>query len=94
MTEPTTTQPDDTRVLEDGSTHTIQALLDTGEACRMHACRAAREAAELEKARYQTRSQVDAAYDELNDLITDGAITADAADSLRNMLRDALGLNP
>lgn len=78
--------------LEDGSTHTVQAIQDAGEACVQRQCRAAREVAELEQAAYVARGHVQSALEELGYLIDDGVITVDKAAGLRRTLHDALGL--
>lgn len=64
------------------------AVVDAGEACKTQACRAALDNAGLEKARYRVGEQVRAALEELDDLIEDGRLSADAADTLRSMLLD------
>ncbi len=85
--------PEQPYVLEDGSTRPLQALLDAGESCVQRHCKAARETTQLDQAAYVMRGHVDTALDELNDLVSDGTVTADAVDTVRRALRDALGLN-
>lgn len=82
----------DKRHLDDGSTHTVQALQDAGESCVQRHCTAAREVSQLEQAAHEMRGHVDTALEELNYLIDDGTVTADAVDNVRRALRDALGL--
>jgi hypothetical protein len=70
-----------------------QRLLDAGESCLDGACQYALDLARIEKDRYAKREHVSSALEELDDLIADGAVSADRAHSLRSMLRDALGLS-
>ncbi len=79
--------------LDDGSTHTHTAITNAGEACLMHACRAALEETRLRQEQYTLRAKIDGVLDEVDDLAADGDIPARAADRLRLLLRDALGLN-
>lgn len=79
--------------LEDGSTHTAQALLDAGESCIQRHCKAAREVTQLDQAAYVTRGHVQSALEELDHLITDGTVTADAVAGIRSELRNALGFH-
>ncbi|MFI1562190.1 hypothetical protein ACH4ZX_03850 [Streptomyces sp. NPDC020490] len=91
----TDNQPTETATitLEDGSTRTVQYIQDVGESCIQRACKAALEAADLRQAAYVMRGHVDAALDELNDLVSDGTVTAEAVGAVRRALREALGLH-
>jgi hypothetical protein len=82
------------RRLEDGSTHTVQALQDAGEACVQQACVHAREEATVRQEQYRLRGAVEGVLDEVGYMADDERITAEAAAELRRLLRDALGLNP
>ncbi|MFF2852625.1 hypothetical protein ACFVT5_40990 [Streptomyces sp. NPDC058001] len=82
-----------TRHLEDGSTHTVQALEDAGEACVQHQCTAAREEDRLRQDEYRVRAAVEGVLDEVAGLAEDGRVTAEVAAELRGRLRDALGLD-
>ena len=86
-------EPTQDKRLDDGSTHTTQALTDAGEACVQGACRHALEEQRLRKERYSLRTSVENILDEVSDMASDEQITAGAADVLRQMLRDALGLD-
>lgn len=81
------------RYLEDGSTHTVQALTDAGEACVQQACTAAREEARLRQEQYTLRTEVEGVLDEVGHMADDERLTADAAGELRRLLRSALGLD-
>jgi hypothetical protein len=94
MTNELTTQPTEpSRCLEDGSTHTVQALTDAGESCVQQACTAAREEARLRQEQYTLRTEVENVLDEVGHMADDERLTADAADELRRLLRSALGLD-
>jgi hypothetical protein len=88
-TEPT----EPSRHLEDGSTHTVQALTDAGEACVQQECTAAREEARLRQEQYTLRTEVEGVLDEVDHMADDERLTADAAGELRRLLRSALGLD-
>ncbi|CAL9665892.1 hypothetical protein SUDANB145_07158 (plasmid) [Streptomyces sp. enrichment culture] len=90
---PLTDQQHATRRLEDGSTHTVQALLDRGEACMQHACTAAREEDRLRQEQYTLRAAVEAVLDEVRYMADDELIGGEQAARLTRMLRDALGLD-
>lgn len=79
--------------LEDGSTHTVQALTDAGEVCVQQLCRAAHDAQQLRQQEYSLRAGVDYVLDEVGRLEADGQITAEAAETLQGMLRQALDLH-
>ncbi|MEW2402200.1 hypothetical protein [Streptomyces sp. NPDC046862] len=81
------------RHLEDGSTHTVQALTDAGEACVQQDCTNAREEKQLRQEQYSLRAAVEGVLDEVGDMADDERITAEAASVLRRLLRDALGLD-
>ncbi len=81
------------RYLEDGSTHTVQALTDAGEACVQQACTAARQEARLRQEQYTLRTEVENVLDEVGHMADDQRLTADAAGELRRLLRSALGLD-
>jgi hypothetical protein len=82
------------RRLEDGSTHTVQALQDAGEACVQQACVHAREEAKVRQEQYTLRAAVEWVLDEVGYMVDDERITAEVAAELQRLLRDALGLNP
>jgi hypothetical protein len=87
-------QPEEqTRRLEDGSTHTVQALTDAGEACVQQECTAAREEKRLRQEQYSLRAAIEGVLDEVGYMADDGQITAEVSGELRQMLRDALGLD-
>jgi hypothetical protein len=79
--------------LEDGSTHTVQALTEAGEACVQQACTAAREEERLRQEQYSLRAAVEGVLDQVRDMADDGRIGAEAAGELRRLLRDVLGLD-
>lgn len=81
------------RYLEDGSTHTVQALTDAGESCVQQACTAAREEARLRQEQYTLRTEVEGVLDEVGHMADDERLTADVASELRQLLRSALGLD-
>ncbi|MDX3516246.1 hypothetical protein PV755_46450 [Streptomyces caniscabiei] len=81
------------RYLEDGSTHTVQALTDAGESCVQQECTAAREEARLRQEQYSLRTEVENVLDEVGHMADDERLTADAAGELRRLLRSALGLD-
>lgn len=81
------------RYLEDGSTHTVQALTDAGESCVQQACTAAREEARLRQEQYTLRTEVENVLDEVGHMADDERLTADTAAELRRLLRSALGLD-
>jgi len=81
------------RRLEDGSTHTVQALTEAGESCVQQECTAAREEKRLRQELYTLRAAIEGVLDEVRDMGDDDQITAKAADQLRQRLRDALGLD-
>ncbi|CAL9668293.1 hypothetical protein SUDANB145_07276 (plasmid) [Streptomyces sp. enrichment culture] len=81
------------RRLEDGSTHTIQALTDAGESCVQHACTAAREEDRLRQEQYTLRAAVEGVLDEVRYMADDELIGGEQAARLTRMLRDALGLD-
>lgn len=78
--------------LEDCGMYTAQELQDAGEACIQQACRSAVDRKTLDQERYSIRCQVGAVIDDIDDLAADGQMTNRAADRLRGMLRDAIGL--
>lgn len=82
-----------TRHLEDGSTHTVQALTDAGETCVQQQCTAAREEARLRQEQYELRAAVEGVLDEVGYMADDDRITAETVSTLRQLLRDALGLD-
>ncbi|NUS25093.1 MAG: hypothetical protein HOV92_12835 [Streptomyces sp.] len=86
-------QKEDKRRLEDGSTHTVQSLTDAGEACVQQECTAAREEKRLRQEQYSLRAAVEGVLDEVGYMADDDRITAEVAGGLRQMLRDALGLD-
>ncbi|MFF0512463.1 hypothetical protein [Streptomyces sp. NPDC004250] len=79
--------------LEDGSTHTVQALQDAGEACVQQQCTAAREEARLRQEQYQLRAAIEGVLDEVGYMTDDERIPTEEAGRLRQLLRDALGLD-
>jgi hypothetical protein len=81
------------RRLEDGSTHTVQALTDAGEECVQQQCTAAREEARLRQEQYTLRAAVESVLDEVGHMAAEERMPADAAGELRQMLRSALGLD-
>ncbi|MFL1904801.1 hypothetical protein ACJWDR_37710 [Streptomyces tauricus] len=81
------------RRLEDGSTHTVEALTDAGEECVQHQCTAARQEDQLRQEQYTLRAAVEAVLDEVRDMADDEQIGAEAARVLRARLRSALGLD-
>lgn len=81
------------RHLEDGSTHTVQALTDAGESCVQQQCTAAREEARLRQEQYTLRAEVEGVLDEVGHMADDERLTADVAGELRRLLRAALGLD-
>ncbi len=78
--------------LEDGSTHTVGALITAGEACVQHECVAAREETKLRQELYTLRAKVDGVLEQVADLVADGHISTAAAAGVRQDLREALGL--
>jgi hypothetical protein len=82
-----------TRRLEDGSTHTVQALTDAGESCVQQECRAAREEERLRQEQYTLRAAVEGVLDEVGYMADDERVTAEAGGELRRLLRDVLGLD-
>jgi hypothetical protein len=81
------------RHLEDGSTHTVQALTEAGEACVQQECTAAREEKRLRQEQYSLRAAVEGVLDQVRDLVDDERITGEVGGELRQVLRDALGLD-
>ena len=81
------------RRLEDGSTHTVQALTDAGEECVQQQCSAARQEAQLRQEGYTLRAAVEGVLDEIRDMADDERLSAEAAGVLRERLRSALGLD-
>lgn len=79
--------------LEDGSTHTVQALTDAGEECVQQRCVAARQEAQLRQEAYTLRAAVEAVLDEVRDMADDEQLSGEAAGVLRERLRYALGLD-
>ncbi|MDX2800122.1 hypothetical protein [Streptomyces scabiei] len=88
-TEPT----EPSRHLEDGSTHTVQALTEAGESCVQQQCTAAREEKRLRQEQYALRTEVEGVLDEVGHMAADERLTADVASELRRLLRSALGLD-
>lgn len=84
---------DPSRYLEDGSTHTVQALTNAGEACVQQACTAAREEARLRQEQYTLRTEVEGVLDEVGHMADDERLPPDTAGELRRLLRSALGLD-
>ncbi|MFE7233923.1 hypothetical protein ACFVAF_25300 [Streptomyces sp. NPDC057596] len=80
------------RHLEDGSTHTVQALQDAGESCVQQNCTHAREEKRLRQEQYSLRAAVEGVLDEVGYMADDDRITSEVAGELRRALRDALGL--
>ena len=78
--------------LEDGSTHTVQALTEAGEVCVQQLCRAAHGVQRLRQQEYSLRAGVDYVLDEVGRQVAEGQITAEVAETLRGMLRQALDL--
>lgn len=81
------------RRLEDGSTHTVQALTDAGEECVQQRCQAARQEKQLRQEAYTLRAAVEGVLDEVRDMADDEQLSAEAAGVLRERLRSALGLD-
>lgn len=81
------------RHLEDGSTHAVQSLTEAGEACVQQECTAAREEKRLRQADYSLRAAVEGVLDQVRDMADDERITVEVAGELRQVLRDALGLD-
>jgi hypothetical protein len=81
------------RHLEDGSTHTVQALTEAGETCMKQECTAAREEKRLRQEQYTLRAAVEGVLDQVRDMADDDRITGEVASELRQTLRDALGLD-
>ena len=81
------------RRLEDGSTHTVQALTDAGEECVQQQCPAARQEGQLRQEAYSLRAAVEGVLDEIRDMADDERLSAEAAGVLRERLRSALGLD-
>jgi hypothetical protein len=81
------------RRLEDGSTHTVQALTDAGEACVQQECPAARQEARLRQEEYSLRAAVEGVLDSVGHMADDERIAGDVAGELRGLLRSALGLD-
>ncbi len=77
--------------LDDGSTHTHThtAITNAGEACLMHACRAALEETRLRQEQYSQAAAIGHLADEIRDLADDGQIPADAATRLRELIAAA-----
>jgi hypothetical protein len=75
--------------LDDGSTHTHTAITNAGEACLMHACRAAQEETRLRQEQYSQAAALDHLADEIRDLADDGQIPATAAARLRELIAAA-----
>lgn len=80
------------RHLEDGSTHTVQALEDAGESCVQQNCTHAREEKRLRQEQYSLRAAVEGVLDEVGYMADDDRITSEIAGELRRALRDALEL--
>lgn len=81
------------RRLEDGSTHTVQALTEAGETCVQQECTAAREEKRLRQEQYSLRAAIEGVLDQVRDMSDDERITAEVAGELRQVMRDALGLD-
>ena len=81
------------RRLEDGSTHTVQALTDAGEECVQQRCLAARQEKQLRQEAYTLRAAVEGVLDEVRDMADDEQLSVEAAGVLRERLRSALGLD-
>lgn len=81
------------RRLEDGSTHTVQALTDAGEECVQQRCLAAQQEKQLRQEAYTLRAAVEGVLDEVRDMADDEQLSAEAAGVLRERLRSALGLD-
>jgi hypothetical protein len=82
-----------TRHLEDGSTHTVQALTEAGESCVQQECRAAREEKQLRQEQYTLRAAVEGVLDEVGYMADDERVVAEVGGELRRLLRDVLGLD-
>jgi len=78
--------------LEDGSTHTTEAITAAGEACLQRTCTAAQQEDQLRRELYVLRAKVDGVLEQVADLVADGHISASAVAGVRQDLRDALGL--
>lgn len=81
------------RRLEDGSTHTVEALTDAGEECVQHQCTAARQEDQLRQEQYTLRAAVEDLLGEVAGMADDELIEAKAAQELCARLRSALGLD-
>jgi hypothetical protein len=75
--------------LDDGSTHTHTAITNAGEACLMHACRAALEETRLRQEQYRQAAALDHLADEVRDMAADGQIPTEAATRLRELIAAA-----
>jgi hypothetical protein len=81
--------PEPEHRLDDGSTHTHTAITNAGEACLMHACRAAQEETRLRQEQYRQAAALDHLADEIRDMAADGQIPATAAARLRELIAAA-----
>lgn len=89
----TSTPDEGKRHLEDGSTHTVQALTDAGETCVQQECTSAREEKRLRQDQYTLRAAIEGVLDQVRDMADDDRITTQVAGELQQALRDALGLD-
>lgn len=78
--------------LDDGSTHTEEAIADAGECCLQGMCPSAYEERRLRQAQYSLTAKVEDLLTQVRDMADDERISKEVAAELRQELRDALGL--